>query len=155
MKEEKKEEQQSEQPQCQNCADYLNNWKRAVADLENHKKKETERMLQANSYSRRSIFKELLPILDSLDRAINAQADEESNEGLEMVKNQFLKILENNGITEIKASIGDEFDHNIHSAITEVDVEDKKLVGKIVEVASAGYQLDEKVIRAVKVIVGK
>jgi len=156
MKDQSQEKDNNELSQCQNQREeYLNGWRRAVADFENYKRDESKRLQAGSSYARRSILKDIFPVLDSLDRAIDTHSKDESISGLELVKNQFLKVLEDNGIKKIEANVGDEFDHNLHSALSEMSVEDEALVGKIVEVVDAGYELDGRVIRATKVVIGK
>ncbi|PIR88125.1 MAG: nucleotide exchange factor GrpE [Candidatus Harrisonbacteria bacterium CG10_big_fil_rev_8_21_14_0_10_45_28] len=140
---------------AQEREEYLNGWRRAVADFENYKRDESKRLQEGSSYVRRSILKDIFPVLDSLDRAINTHSKNESVSGLELVKNQFLKVLEDNGVKKIEVNVGDDFDHNLHSALSEAPVEDEALVGKIVEVVGAGYELDGRVVRAAKVVIGR
>jgi len=147
----KKEEQISELDKCaQQREEYLNEWRRAAADLENYKRAEASRTAETVCYSRREILKEFLPILDSLDRA---QENQVKDTGLKLVLAQLEAVLKNNGVKKIEVKKGDNFDPAKHNAVSQVPAEEDELADKVTEVISAGYNLDGKVIRAAKVII--
>ena len=67
----------------------------------------------------------------------------------------FTTILQNKGLVPIQTTIGDDFDLDLHEAITQVPAPTEDLKGKIIDIVETGYLLNDKVIRYTKVIVGK
>ena len=63
--------------------------------------------------------------------------------------------LEKEGLKKITNSKGSDFDVNQHEAISQIPINDKELKGKIVEEIEPGYELNEKIIRFAKVVIGK
>ena len=84
--------------------------------------------------------------LDDTDKALK--------EGMILIVNKLKTILQSNGLKEMEA-LGAEFDPELHDAIAEIPAPDKKLKGKIVDVVTKGYYLNDKIIRHAKVVVGK
>ena len=76
-------------------------------------------------------------------------------EGFSLIKNKFSEILKSQGLIITKVNKGDEFDAEIHEAITQIPAEDKKMKGKVIDVIESGYKLGEKILRYPKVVVGK
>ncbi|MBU5427129.1 nucleotide exchange factor GrpE [Tissierella pigra] len=125
-------------------ADFINFRKRAEKDKES-----------TIAYALESFVCDLLPIIDNFQRAMESEEDKESGfyKGIEMIYQQLIKTLNDNGIEEIK-SLGEDFNPNFHHAIlmeenTEYDE------GKISEVLQTGYILKDKVIRPSMVKVAK
>jgi len=98
---------------------------------------------------------DLLPVLDNLQRALDAESDKESSmyKGVSMVKKQFFEALQNMGLRLIETSGA--FDPKVHEAVMMVDVESGDEDGIVMEVLHTGYILGEKVLRAAKVKVGR
>jgi molecular chaperone GrpE (heat shock protein) len=92
----------------------------------------------------------LLPVLDNLERALDA-GDKESSmyKGISMVKKQFLAALQNLGLREIEASGA--FDPSLHEAVMTVEVESDDEDGIVAETLHRGYMLGDKVLQAAKV----
>jgi len=141
--------------------EYLNNWKRAAADFINFKKEESKRFSEFAAFAGEDLVKQLLPILDSLDLALVAtDKTSPAKVGLTMIQGQLLDVLKRKGVEKIVVARGDAFNPAFHEAMLEVDLppdepEREKLLGKIVEELSAGYQMSGKVLRASKVTLGK
>jgi molecular chaperone GrpE len=74
--------------------------------------------------------------------------------GIEYIMKQYWKVLENHNIEEIK-TIGENFDPNLHEAVSEEEVEDKSQLGKIIKEIDSGYMMNKKVIKVAKVILAK
>lgn len=132
---------------------------RNQAELFNYKRRkdeETERILK---YSNMDLIKEILPILDSFERAINMDNNNLSDEvskflnGFKMTYETLKKVLSNFDVIEIDA-LGKVFDPNIHQAVMIDEVKDKKS-DIILEVLQKGYMLKDKVIRPAMVKVNK
>lgn len=129
--------------------EYLNGWKRAQADLINYKKDEVKRFEDIVNFASQSVIAELLPVLDSLDQAALNQNDNDNDNGLSAVKSQFDNILKNLGLEKIDVKIGDRFDPAIHEAVESVASD--KPPGLVAEELAAGYKLNGRVIRPIKV----
>jgi molecular chaperone GrpE len=76
-------------------------------------------------------------------------------EGFSLIKNKFSEILKSQGLIIIEVNKGDDFDAEVHEAITQIPAESKKMKGKVVDVVESGYKLGKKILRYPKVIVGK
>ncbi|MFA6536906.1 MAG: nucleotide exchange factor GrpE [Patescibacteria group bacterium] len=140
----------------QKCEEYLHGWKRAQADYQNLKKENDKERSEFIKYANANLLTEILPVYDNFKSAFRQIPENEKNSawviGFSYIKKQLADLLSTNGITEIK-TVGEKFDHNLHEALEyrETDGED----GIIIEELKAGYKLNEKVIQAAKVVVGK
>lgn len=130
--------------------DSLNGWRRAVADLENYKRRAVKENQDFKKYCLEDYFFGLLPVLDNFDLALKHVPEDRKNDnwivGILHIKKQLEDFLENNGVTVLETKKGDEFDENIHEVI---EGENKK--GKIKEVVKAGYKMGDRIIRPVLV----
>lgn len=130
------------------------------ADFENTKKRLEREKAQSLEYAYESFAQELLPVIDSLEAGIvsvDGSCIEESmkdkfKEGLLLTLENFKKVLERYGITEIVA-VG-EFNPNIHNAVMQEDSPDHE-DGQIVQILQKGYQYKERVLRPALVKVCK
>ncbi len=123
--------------------EYLNNWKRAAADMANYKKGEIERAGLLIGYAKEALFLSILPIIDSMYLAATAFG----KDGFAPVEKQIQEFLKKEGIEEIKA-MGEKFDPNTMESIGESESGEMELVQK-------GYKMGEKVLRPAKVKVSK
>ncbi len=123
--------------------EYLNNWKRAAADLINYKKDEVQRAGILIGYAKESMFFNLLPLIDSVYLAASAFGQE----GFAQIEKQIQEFLKKEGIEEIAVE-GKEFNPATMESIGES--EDGKL-----QLVQKGYKMGEKVIRPAKVKVSK
>lgn len=123
---------------------------RTAAEFDNYKKRTERERLGVAEFAKSGVIKELLPILDNIDRA--AETDPESADyvkGIELIVKQFLGLKDRLGIVEI-AAVGDEFDPNLHEAV--LHIEDENLGTNVVsQVLQKGYKLGDTVIRAAMV----
>ena len=119
---------------------------RTAAEFDNYKKRTEREKSGVAEYARASIIKQLLPILDNIDRA--AGADKESPDyikGIELIIKQFEGLSEKLGIEEI-AKQGDVFDPNLHEAV--MHIEDEALGESVIaEVLQKGYKTGDTIIR--------
>ena len=123
---------------------------RTAAEFDNYKKRtEREKMVVAE-FAKAGLIKQLLPILDNIDRAAMVQKDTPDYiKGIEMIVKQFEGIAGNLGITEI-AAVGDVFNPEMHEAV--MHVEDETLGENVIaEVLQKGYKIGDTVIRAAMV----
>lgn len=125
---------------------------RLQADFENFKKRNMAAVSAMYASGVSDMIIEILPVIDYLDMAIEAQKDEEQRKGIELVKNAFMSVMEKHGVEEMDC-LGEMFDHNKHEAV--MKVEDSGKSGKIVEVVKKGYQKEGKVLRHPMVVVAE
>ncbi len=123
---------------------------RTAAEFDNFKKRTEREKASIAEFAKAGLIKQLLPILDNIDRA--SAADHDSTDyikGIEMIVKQFESIASNLGIEEIAKS-GDQFDPNFHEAV--MHVEDENLGENVIaDVLQKGYKIGETVIRAAMV----
>jgi molecular chaperone GrpE len=122
---------------------------RMQADFDNYRKRVTKEKEEMHQLSLEKIIKEILPVIDNLERAImafrNDDLDSKYVEGIEMVFKQLDSVLERNGLKEIEAA-GCEFDPNFHHAVMQVEADGFE-ENTVVEVMQKGYLLGCKVVR--------
>ena len=102
------------------------------------------------------MLKELLPIVDNLERALQAPAGSDVDayrKGVEMIQRQMVDLLRKRGVTPIEA-VGAEFDPNYHQAVT-YDVSPDHREGEVIEELQRGYMLGERLLRPAMVKVAK
>ena len=134
---------------------YKDRWVRLAAEFDNYKKRTGREFSTLVKNAGESLITELLPILDNIERALQApQTSDEARsfaQGFEMIRQQFLEKLERAGMKEITAE-GESFDPTRHEAVMAVENGDQP-ADTVVNVVEKGYTLNEKVLRAAKVIV--
>ncbi len=134
---------------------YKERWVRLAAEFDNYKKRTGREFTALVKNAGESLITELLPILDNMERALQApQTSEETRsfaEGFEMIRQQLTEKLEKAGMKEITAE-GEVFDPTRHEAVMAVENEDHP-ADTVINVVEKGYTLNEKVLRAAKVIV--
>lgn len=126
--------------------------KRVAAEFDNYKKRSSKERESLHSSILSDIVSSFLPILDNLEKALEAKTEDENyKQGIELVLKQFKDVLNANGVKEIEA-VGKPFDPELHEAVS--SVVDESLGEKIVkEEYRKGYIIGNKVIRHSMVIV--
>ena len=130
---------------------------RLFAEFENYKKRTSKERLELYKTASQELMIALLPMIDDMDRASLEFAKSKDNglvEGFSLIKNKFSEILKSQGLILIEVYKGDEFDAEIHEAITQMPTEDESMKGKIIDITESGYKLGDKIIRYPKVVVG-
>ena len=137
--------------------DYHDQYLRAVAELDNVRKRARRDVAVAEARGIARLARELLPALDDFDRALAAAESQPENQdhhltdGIRLVQAQLLAALKRVGI-EPDAPKGEKFDPHRHEALAQQPVDGAE-TGTIVEVYSPGYRYGEDVLRAAKVVV--
>jgi molecular chaperone GrpE len=133
--------------------EYLALAQRTQADFENYRKRVARDAAAAEARGLARLARELLPALDSLDRALAAAADADEGliEGLRLVQRELLGALERVGVEPYGAA-GEQFDPELHEAVAQQPFDGRE-PGEIVEVYQAGYRLAGGVIRPARVLV--
>lgn len=131
---------------------------RLAADFENYKKRMTKERADSIAYGNEEIIKEMINVLDNLDRALeHAENHQESKplvDGVKIVQKQFINTLEKFGVQTIDASKGIEFDPMMHQAIEHVE-SDEIAAGKVLMEMLPGYKLKDRLLRPALVVVAK
>ncbi len=130
----------------QKISELEDKWKRAIADYHNLEKRVTTQQTDFVKFANAALIGRLLNIIDDLKRA----ASHLNDQGLTLIINQLNDLLKTEGVTEIDAQ-DKPFDAHTMEAIDTVDGPQNQ----VVEVTTAGYTLDDKVLRPAKVKVGK
>ena len=139
-------------------ADLKDKYLRQVAEFDNYRKRTLKERAELILNGGEKVITTLLPVLDDMERAL--QSGEKTDdpqvlrEGMELIYHKLVKVLEGHGVSKIDTQDAD-FDTDIHEAVAMVPGmgDDKK--GKVIDCLSAGYKLNDKVIRHAKVAVGQ
>jgi molecular chaperone GrpE len=128
-------------------------WTRA--DFENYQKRVQRDLAEDRRYALATFTRELLPVLDNLQRALDAARKQGEQgplvQGVALVQSQLLEILGRSGVTPINA-LEQMFDPNLHQVFSQQRRADVT-PGTVVEVLEPGYRLHERVLRPAKVVV--
>ena len=151
----KENEEKSELQKKQIELDELDDrYKRVFAEFENYKKRTQKEKEGLYNSVLGDIIVNMLPILDNLQMAVNAECkDEGYKQGVELVEKQFKEFLTKNNVEEIPA-IGEIFDPSVHEAVGSTQ-DDTKQSQEIVQEYRKGYKLGAKVLRHSMVIVNQ
>jgi molecular chaperone GrpE len=139
-------------------ADLKNQLLYKVAEFENYRKRTLKERAELILNGGEKFITAILPVLDDMERAIEngAKTDDPAvlREGMELIHQKFMKILESQGVNKIETENAD-FDTDVHEAVAMVPGmgDDKK--GKVIDCLQEGYKLNDKVIRHAKVAVGQ
>jgi molecular chaperone GrpE len=126
---------------------------RGQADLENFRKRAKRDLDDAKAEARTRVLKEMLPVVDNLERAVAAGGETAAIlEGVRLVLRQFTHAFERTEVTAIEAE-GKPFDPNLHEAIGQQESDEPP--GTVVSVLQKGYKLGDRLLRPALVIVAK
>ena len=131
--------------------DYLALAQRIQADFENYRKRAAREAAQAGERAKSGLIRELLPVVDNLERALASAEDGEQHlaEGVRLVHSELIAVLERNGIEQFDPS-GDKFDPSEHEALS---VRNDGEPGVVLEVVERGYRANGTVLRPARVVV--
>jgi molecular chaperone GrpE len=132
--------------------EHLNDLKRVAAEFENYRKRvaRDQEGLVARAHER--LVKELLPVLDDLERALAAAEEHEEaklEEGVRLVHRELAAALEREGLAEIETN--GHFDPHVHEALLSQPSDAEE--GSVIEVVQKGYKLGDRVVRPARVVV--
>jgi len=131
---------------------------RLYSEFDNYRKRTTKERIELFKTAGQDIMTDLVPVIDDFERALqnmDKKGDVKTiRKGVDLVYNKFKSTLESKGLKPFK-SIEQDFDPEIHEAITKIPAPSDKLKGKIVDEIEKGYKLNEKVIRFAKVVIGE
>ncbi|HSN08435.1 MAG TPA: nucleotide exchange factor GrpE [Hanamia sp.] len=131
---------------------------RLFAEFDNYKRRTSKEAIELRQTAGKEVIISMLDTLDDMDRAEQQlqESDMEKSikEGVLLVFDKFRKTLQAKGLKPLN-TLHSEFDVEKDEAVSEIDVHDKKLKGKVVAELQKGYYLNDKLIRFAKVVVGK
>ena len=127
---------------------------RMYAEFENYKKRTEKEKQNTALYAKADVVEMLLPVIDSMENAISIEtADKNLKQGINLMFEQIRIFLEKNGVEEI-GKVGEEFNPELHDAISIQEVENANS-GEIISVFRKGYKIKDRIIRHAMVIVAK
>jgi len=139
-------------------ADLNDKFLRLNAEYDNYRKRTLKEKMELVKSGGESVLMQILPVVDNLERAMQVIRDAKDidavKEGIELIHSKFKDFLTMNGIREIE-SHNEDFDTDIHEAITKIPAPTPELKGKVVDVVEKGYFLHDKVMRFAKVVIGE
>jgi len=142
----------------QEAAEWKDKYLRLVAEFDNFRKRNAKERLELIQTAGKDVITSLLDVLDDSERAqkqLDTSNDAAANkEGVLLVFNKLKNILQSKGLKPMNSN-GQEFNPDLHEAITEIPAPAPALKGKVVDEVQKGYYLNDKIIRFAKVVVGK
>jgi molecular chaperone GrpE len=135
--------------------EYLADLQRLAAEFENYRKRATRDQERLVAHAHERLVRELLPVLDDLERALEAAERHEEAalvDGVKLVEQSLRKALVKEGLVEIETD--GPFDPHVHEALL-TQPRDEAEPGSVLEVVQRGYRLGDKVVRPARVIVAE
>jgi molecular chaperone GrpE len=129
---------------------------RVLADAENSRKRAERDRKEAEIYGGTRLARDLLPVYDNLNRAIQAIPEESRAasaaliEGVELTLRELSNVMTKHGVTPISPAIGDVFDPQLHQAMFEAPLPGTK-AGQIIQVMTEGFLLHDRLLRPAQV----
>lgn len=134
-------------------AEMQDKYTRLYAEFENYRRRTSQEKIELQLGGHKEMVKAILPVVDDMERALTAMADEsEAKEGVKLIYDKLLKTLEQKGVKQMQ-SIGEAFDADLHEAVTQIPATEEEKKNKIIDEIQKGYYLNDKVLRHAKVVV--
>lgn len=142
----------------QEAGEYYDRLLRLSAEFENYKKRASRELSDFRKFANEMIIKDLLGVIDNLERALTSAVDQEGSagsiaKGVELTLKEILKILEKNGVAIIAAE-GETFDPTYHQAVMQQEASDQP-PNTVVQELQKGYLLHNRLLRPSMVAVSK
>ena len=134
--------------------EYLDLAKRTQADFENYRKRAAKDLSAAGNRARIGVIREILPVVDNLERALSVAPDGDGDafvEGVRLVYRELEGALARAGVEAIEPK-GDTFDSNLHEALS-MRPQDGAESGTVIDVIEKGYRTADTVVRPARVVV--
>jgi molecular chaperone GrpE len=133
--------------------EYLALAQRTQADFENYRKRAAREAAAAGARAKSGLVRELLPVVDNLERALASASEEEQHlaEGVRLVHSELIAVLERNGVEQFDPR-GETFDPTVHEALS-TRAEDGAEPGVVLDVVEKGYRTADSVLRPARVVV--
>jgi len=140
-----------ESPPQEQPEDYLALAQRIQADFENYRKRAAREAAAAGERARSGLVRELLPIVDNLERALASAEEGEQHlaQGVRLVHSELIAVLERNGVEQFDPA-GEKFDPAEHEALS---VREDGDAGIVLDVVEKGYRSNGTILRPARVVV--
>ena len=129
-----------------------------MAEFDNFRKRTLREKADLINNGAEKALSEILPIVDDFERAIKANEKVDDidavKEGFNLIYNKFIKYLASNKVKAME-STGNDFNTDMHEAVTTFPVDDETKKGKVIDTVLTGYTINDKVLRHAKVVVGQ
>ncbi len=128
---------------------------RAVAELENYRKRVAKEKTESILFANQRLLEDLFPVIDNFNMGMLAASNDSDSmifKGMEMVQNQLSSFLENQNVQTVIPKEGDDFDPNLHEAMSK-EVSEELDEGKVIRVIRNGYQIGSRLIRPASITV--
>jgi molecular chaperone GrpE len=127
---------------------------RTAAEFDNYRKRMDRERRELSEYAASDVLSEVLPIVDNLERALQAAAtDDPLRKGVELIHKQMLDLLRKRGVRPIDAA-GQMFDPNFHNAVIH-EASSEHAEGQVIQELQRGYMIGERLLRPAMVKVAK
>ncbi len=127
------------------------------AEFDNFRKRIIKEKAELILNGGRKVLEAMLPVIDDLERALQHMEKTEDveavKEGVDLIYKKFLKVMEAQGVTQMKTE-GADFNTDFHEAVTQFPAPSDELKGKVIDCTEKGYMLNDTVLRFAKVVVG-
>lgn len=129
---------------------------RALADAENSRKRADKERREAAQYGGSKLARDMLPVFDALNRALEAVNDDVRTlagpmiDGIELTQRELLNVFSRHGITAVLPQVGEKFDPQMHEAMFEAPVPNT-VAGDIIQVMENGFMIHDRLLRPAKV----
>lgn len=136
--------------------DFRDRFMRALADAENTRKRGERDRREAEQYGSTRLARDLLPVFDNLNRALNAATDEQKAaaaalfDGVQLTLRELTNVMTRHGMKPITPKVGDMFDPQTHEAMFEAALPGTK-AGQIIQVMTEGFMLHDRLLRPAQV----
>lgn len=132
---------------------------RLYSEFDNFRKRTQKEKIELYKTAGEDVIAAILPVIDDFERAQKAMEESDDiqgvKDGIKLIHDKIVSILKQKGLEEVESAIGKDFDLEFHEAITQIPAPSKKEKGKVMDVVEKGYQLNGKVIRFTKVVIGQ
>lgn len=132
---------------------------RLYSEFDNFRKRTQKEKIDLYKTAGEDVIKAILPVIDDFERAQKAMEESDDiqgvKDGVKLIHDKLINILKQKGLEPVESAIGKDFDVENHEAITQIPAPSEKEKGKVIDEVEKGYQLNGKVIRYTKVVVGQ
>tara|TARA_B100001250_G_scaffold405408_1_gene422848 strand:+ start:55 stop:534 length:480 start_codon:yes stop_codon:yes gene_type:complete len=125
---------------------------RLYSEFENYRRRTSKEKIEMIHSANKDLLKDILPVIDDYERAVKANKENEI-EGFSLIFQKLKTTLEKYNVKRMEIKKGDDFDSELHEAITS-SPSDKKLKGKIIDIIEDGYHVGDSILRFAKVVTG-
>ena len=157
--ENEQQETKAEKTEEEKAEEESSRYLRLYSEFENFRKRTQKEKLELFKTAAEDVLKDMLPVLDDLERAQKANETSEDinsvKEGFTLIYDKLNKTLKQKGLEELPSSIGEKLGMEKHEAITQIPAPSEEMKGKVIDEVEKGYSLNGKVIRYTKVVIGQ